>query len=203
MFETVFSHRGTTSLYMKITIGLFGFGFVSRFVYMVVISSFFKHRAQLSLQSGFVRVTIPTNLKWRPGMHVFVRFLHVRPFESHPFTISSLPGAGEKEESQRNELVFLVKMESGFTRSLGDCAAREAPTRQFPVILDGPYGESGANTLRSYDSVLLLAGGMGVTFIAPILSDLAGSMKQNTGICKTVDVVLSAKHRGEYSCSVE
>lgn len=184
-----------TDLYMKITLGLFGFGFLARFVYMVITNVLFKHRAQLSLQNGFVRVTIPTNIKWRPGMHIFVRFLHIRPFESHPFTISSLPGADAKDGSKNNELVFLVKIESGFTHSLGDCAAQEALTRQFPVILDGPYGESGANTLRSYDSVLLLAGGMGLTFITPILSDLARSMKQKTGICKTVDVVLSAKHR--------
>ncbi|KAG9052245.1 hypothetical protein FS842_010248 [Serendipita sp. 407] len=184
-----------TDAYMKATLILFGFGFLARFLYMVVINVFFRHRAQLSLQSGLVRIAIPTNLNWSPGMHIFIRFVHVRPFESHPFTLSSLPvpkGEGRKQ----NEMTLLIKPETGFTRLLSAVAATATPGREFPVILDGPYGEGGMNSLRAFDSVLLLAGGTGISFILPLLSDLARSMKDKDSLCKVVELVWAVKDIG-------
>jgi NAD(P)H-flavin reductase len=63
--------------------------------------------------------------------------------------------------------------------------------------LDGPYGETGVNKLRAYDSVLLLAGGTGITFIAPLLADLVHAMKLKDGPCKKVDVFWTVKSYGE------
>ncbi|KAG8830618.1 hypothetical protein FRC17_004625 [Serendipita sp. 399] len=180
-----------TDAYMKATLILFGFGFLTRFFFMVLTNVLFRHRAKLSLQSGSIRITVPTNLKWSPGMHIFIRFLHVRPLESHPFTISSLPTT--KGEERENELVFFVRPESGFTRTLADVAGRSPPEKEFPIILDGPYGESAMNPLRAYDSVLLLAGGTGITFIVPLLSDLVSSMKAKNSLCKTIDLVWTVK----------
>ncbi|KAG8830617.1 hypothetical protein FRC17_004624 [Serendipita sp. 399] len=179
------------SAYMKATLLLFGVGFLTRFFFMVLTNVLFRHRAKLSLQSSSVRVTVPTNLKWSPGMHIFIRFLHIRPLESHPFTISSLPTTKGKE--RENELVFFVRPESGFTRTLANVAGTSPPEREFPVILDGPYGESAMNPLRAYDSVLLLAGGTGITFIVPLLSDLVGSMKAKNSLCKTIDLIWTVK----------
>jgi predicted ferric reductase len=113
---------------MNATIALFGFGFVARLLMMLVSNIFFHHRAEISLQCGLVRVTIPTNMKWSPGMHIFIRFAHIRPFQSHPFTISSIPSA---EADGRNEMIFLIRPETGFTHVLAEVAAKSSPDRKF------------------------------------------------------------------------
>jgi len=179
---------------MNATIALFGFGFIARTFIMLVTNILFRHHAQISLQGGFICITIPTNLKWSPGMHIFLRFAHIRPLESHPFTISSIP---KLEAEGLSEMVFMIRPETGFTRVLAEVAATISPDRKFPVILDGPYGETGTNTLRSYDSVLLLAGGTGITFIAPILADLVRAMKQKDGPCKSVEMYWAVKSTGK------
>ncbi|KIM21864.1 hypothetical protein M408DRAFT_18293 [Serendipita vermifera MAFF 305830] len=180
-----------TNAYMQATIGLFGFGIVVRIIMMFISNVLFRHRAQVSLQSGSIRMTIPTNMKWSPGMHIFIRFLHVRPFESHPFTIASIPAS---TDSEQNEMVFVIRPEGGFTRVLAEVAATVSPERKFPVILDGPYGDEGHNSLRAYNHVLLLAGGTGITFIAPLLADLVRAIKQKDGPCKKVDLVWAVKN---------
>jgi predicted ferric reductase len=179
---------------MNATIALFGFGIVARIFMMLVSNVFFRHRAQISLQSGSVHVTIPTNITWSPGMHIFLRFAHIRPFESHPFTIASIPSAGADGSY---EMVFTIRPETGFTRVLADVAATASPDRKFPVIVDGPYGETGTNTLRAYDSVLLLAGGTGITFAAPLLEDLVHAMTLKDGPCKRIEVFWAVKSYGE------
>jgi len=184
---------------MNATIALFGIGFVARLFMMLVSNLLFRHRAQISLQSGLIRVTIPTNMKWSPGMHIFIRFAHIRPFESHPFTIASIPST---EADGRNEMVFIIRPETGFTHVLAEVAAKSSPDRKSPVILDGPYGETGVNQLRAYDSVLLLAGGTGITFIVPLLVDLVSAMKLKDGPCRKVDIFWAVKSYGEQrSCS--
>ncbi|PVF99996.1 hypothetical protein CPB86DRAFT_256586 [Serendipita vermifera] len=179
-----------TNAYMNATLALFGFGIVARLLMMVVSNLFFHHRAQLSYMNGWIHVSIPTNMRWSPGAHIFVRFATIRPLESHPFTISSIPSS---EDGKQSEMRLMIRPETGFTRTLADAAASTSPERQFLVIVDGPYGESGTNSLRSYQHVLLLAGGAGITFIAPILADLVQAMKEKDGPCKTIELVWVAK----------
>jgi predicted ferric reductase len=178
---------------MQATLALFGFGMVARVAMMLVVNLRTVHKATMSLQGGWVRVEIPTHLHWSPGMHIFIRFLRIRPFESHPFTISSIPSPDSED---RNKMVFWIRPETGFTSTLADFAATTKPEQQFLTILDGPYGETGTNSLRAYDRVLLLAGGTGITFIVSILEDLVRAMKQNDGPCKTVDLVWAVKNDG-------
>lgn len=77
------------------------------------------------------------------------------------------------------------------------------PTRctRISSILDGPYGESAS--MASYDTVLLIAGGLGGTLILPILMDLAlrsrtskGEASQNPRLVTShVRVVLAVRRR--------
>jgi len=179
---------------MDVTIVLFAFALVARIWKMMVNNVFFRHQAQISLRDGFIYVTIPTNLTWSPGMHVFLRFAHIRPFESHPFTILSIP---TPDDEGLNQMLFMIRPVAGFTSVLAGVAATVSPKRKLPVILDGPYGETGANTLNSYDSILLFAGGTGITYIAPLLADLVRAMEQNGGPCKVVEVCWTVRSIGE------
>jgi ferric-chelate reductase len=74
------------------------------------------------------------------------------PFESHPFTISTVAGSkGEKE------LVFLIKARQGFTGRLRDAARDASGSRKtVNVILDGPYGSP--PDLSPFSTVVLMAG---------------------------------------------
>lgn len=179
-----------TNAYMNATLALFGFGIGARIVMMIVTNAFFSHKAQISIHGDLVRATIPTKMNWAPGTHVFLRFLHIRPLESHPFTILSIPSA---EKNTTNEMVIIIQAVNGFTRVLAEVAATAPPERKFPVILDGPYGHGGKNTLRAYETVLLFAGGTGVTFVAPLLEDLTRAMHDKDGVCTNVELVWAVK----------
>ncbi|KAG1762575.1 iron reductase [Suillus occidentalis] len=86
---------------------------------------------------------------WLAGQHVRLRvFFSNRVFESHAFTILSAPPS----HSCLSSPGFLL-------------AAR--------IMLDGPYGGSSVD-LGLHESVLLIAGGSGVTFTLGLLDDIVG-----------------------------
>ncbi|KAI1570780.1 ferric reductase like transmembrane component [Pyrenophora tritici-repentis] len=138
-----------------------------------------------------IRVPLPTDsnaLKWRPGQHVYLS----RPWagnkapswydqwlminKTNPFTVASLP-------SKDKELLLVARTLNGNTKYLGDLARYLAQGGSnvpmlstaggdipiLPLLLEGPYGASTRlPNLSEYDRVLLVAGGVGATFIIPM-----------------------------------
>ncbi|KAG9377490.1 hypothetical protein A1F94_011893 [Pyrenophora tritici-repentis] len=138
-----------------------------------------------------IRVPLPTDsnaLKWRPGQHVYLS----RPWagnkapswydqwlminKTNPFTVASLP-------SKDKELLLVARTLNGNTKYLGDLARYLAQGGSnvpmlstaggdipiLPLLLEGPYGASTRlPNLSEYDRVLLVAGGVGATFIISI-----------------------------------
>jgi hypothetical protein len=145
------------SIYMNVNIALFVFRTVSWVFMMVLRNGFFRHRTSLALSPHSTRVTISKNMCWYPGMHIFIRFLHIRPFESHPFTISSipslfsspsLPSSLSTEGPTRFFWSFGRKPDSrGF---LQEVAGDASPRHGFRVIIVGTCGDTGTNCLRAY-----------------------------------------------------
>jgi predicted ferric reductase len=129
------------------------------------------------LPGNVTRVTIENpGVKWQPGQHVFLTCHSVVPLQCHPFTIASLPSD--------NKMEFFIRAENGGTRRffryaskmdslLGDGQATSQSGRA--VFIEGPYGSM--RPLRQFDSVVLLAGGMGATFTMPLLRDLVSAWK--------------------------
>ena len=133
------------------------------------------------LPGNVTRITIENpGIRWKPGQHVFLTCHSVVPLQSHPFTISSLPSDSKME--------FLVRAEKGGTSRFFRYASKHdsvlgtgetSPTkRERTVFIDGPYGTF--RPLRQFDSVVLLAGGMGATFIVPCLRDVVAAWKQDS-----------------------
>ncbi|KAJ9223965.1 hypothetical protein DTO027B5_3715 [Paecilomyces variotii] len=143
-------------------------------------NSFFAHQASFTpLPGNVTRITVENPaIQWKPGQHVFLACHSIVPFQNHPFTIASLPSD--------KKLEFLVRAEKGGTRRFFQYASKNhsilgdsgtaAVTRTKTVLLEGPYGAM--RPLRQFDSVILMAGGMGATFVVPLLRDLVEGWKK-------------------------
>ncbi|KAL6709410.1 hypothetical protein ACN47E_001817 [Coniothyrium glycines] len=140
-----------------------------------------------------VRIPLPSTsaaVLWKPGQHVYLS----RPWgrsktpslweqwlmtnKTNPFTVASIP-------SKDKELLLVARTLKGNTKYLADLARTLAqggggggvqmlPTAGgdipiLPFSIEGPYGASARlPDLSDYDNVLLVAGGVGATFIVPI-----------------------------------
>ena len=123
------------------------------------------------LSGGFTRLTInKPPISWKPGQHVFLSCHSIVPLQSHPFTISSLPGD--------EKMQFLIKSRSGGTKRFWKHAekaqtlltdANSIKTKKS-VAIEGPYGKT--RPLQQFDSVIFLAGGVGSTFTVPLMRNL-------------------------------
>lgn len=114
-------------------------------------------------------------ISWTPGQHVFLSCHSIAPFQSHPFTIASVPEDGRME--------FLIKAETGGTsrffkhaEKTGEFAATTKGSTVRTVTIEGPYGR--LRPLRQFDSLVLLAGSTGATFTVPLLRDIIQGWKE-------------------------
>ncbi|OJJ04836.1 hypothetical protein ASPVEDRAFT_44373 [Aspergillus versicolor CBS 583.65] len=138
------------------------------------------HHASFTPLSGNVaRVTIQNpGARWKPGQHMFLTCHSIAPLQSHPFTIASIPEDGKIE--------FLIRAEKGATKRFWEHAVQNnvleaadtagSSENNRVVFLEGPYGKH--RSLRQFDSLMLFAGGMGVTFTMPLLRDIVGRWKK-------------------------
>ncbi|KAJ3488444.1 hypothetical protein NLJ89_g11617 [Agrocybe chaxingu] len=140
---------------------------------------------------------------WLAGQHVRLRvFFSGRVFEAHPLTIFAAPPSTTciSPSSYPQGVSLGARVSGDWTRAL-NVYAREAADEiladensskpieagelkkkhhanlrvEVPVqvMIDGPYGGSSVD-LGQYDSVLLFAGGAGVTFTLGLLDDIVG-----------------------------
>lgn len=122
--------------------------------------------------------TLSSTLSWRPGQHVYLSLPTGHPYsaslsdqftlrnKTNPFTIASIP-------SKDQHLLLVAKTLTGNTKKMSDLARSltkeggEPPS--IPLALEGPYGASiHLPDFSTFDKVLLVAGGVGATFILPI-----------------------------------
>ncbi|GAB7361881.1 hypothetical protein MBLNU230_g1919t2 [Neophaeotheca triangularis] len=141
-----------------------------------------------------IKVTIPTQVKWRPGQYVYLRMPGISIFENHPFTIASLcsddfPSAYGDEY---RDMVLVFRPFGGFTNKVLKSALDHGPWHTYRTFIDGPYGGM-ARSLDSFDHVVLLAGGSGVTAVISHLLDLIKRMRDGKAVTKTVQVIWALK----------
>jgi NAD(P)H-flavin reductase len=166
-------------------------------VFLVILANSVLRYCSQRTYSGTVSIIPGTNLvqvrvplasqnkttSWKPGQHVYlsrptsaspssgVRDLLVVRQQTNPFTIASLP-------EQDKHLILVARMLNGNTKQLAKLArslqSHDGPDfPSTPIALGGPYGStSRLPDLTKFDRVLLLAGGVGATFIVPIYRSL-------------------------------
>ena len=113
------------------------------------------------LSPNYVRVSLhrSKHFHWRPGQNVYLSFPSIStfPFESHPFTISTIKDNSKSDDSTF-KLVFILRVQRGFTHKLLKEASSDT---MYKVFLNGPYGSP--PLLIGYQTIILIAG----LFLAP------------------------------------
>lgn len=172
----------TSWLYCWATVGIYGGAIVARSLcaawWNLVTSK--ATVAALPDRAVSVRIEVPTlKGQWKPGQHIFIRFLALSPFQSHPFTIASIEEDGE--------LILIIKQRGGLTKKLYDKVCDSHEPWVTRVIIDGPYGGPSRDP-GSFDTVVLIAGGVGVTYTLPLMKDLIRRM-QNLNKLRCSDII--------------
>eukprot|EP00055_Hartaetosiga_balthica_P005449 m.15995 g.15995 ORF g.15995 m.15995 type:complete len:794 (-) comp4555_c0_seq1:259-2640(-) len=123
--------------------------------------------------------------KFYPGQYAWVCVPAISEYDWHPFTISSPPSAGQ--------ITFHIKdMGPGkFTNKLLNLDADVL----HEVRIDGPYGRP--LYFDECDTLLLVAGGIGITPMVSIISEifLRASSGQSVGNLQRVKLVWAARSR--------
>ncbi|KAF2749679.1 hypothetical protein M011DRAFT_398063 [Sporormia fimetaria CBS 119925] len=152
-----------------------------------------------------VRVTVDLKRPWypRPGCHAHIYMPSqnpLLPWTSHPFSIAWSPiddSSSSKEMSRltlptiegqplaphkprpSKQISFICRARTGLTRKLYEKAAVSThETFNTWGLIEGPYG--GHHSLDSYGTVVLFAGGVGITHQVMYLKHLVAGFEAST-----------------------
>ncbi|KAI0901903.1 ferric reductase like transmembrane component-domain-containing protein [Annulohypoxylon nitens] len=155
-----------------------------------------------ALPGNAVRVTVNMARPWtfRPGQHAYLYMPAISFWQSHPF---SLAWSEEAEDLNADKLAmnrqdvlamrktsmsFIIRGRTGMTHTLYQRAAAKPDGRLLTTCLvEGPYG--GEHTMHSYGTVMLFAGGVGVTHAVPHVRDLVTGFANGTVATRKVVLV--------------
>ncbi|KAK7528406.1 ferric reductase NAD binding domain-containing protein [Phyllosticta citriasiana] len=146
------------------------------------------------LPENAIKVTIPTQRKWRPGQYVYLRMPGISIFENHPFTIASLCSKDFPSSygPDYKDMVLVFRPFGGFTQKVLRSAIQEGPWQTYRAFVDGPYGGL-QRRIEAFDDVVLIAGGSGVTAVVSHLLDLIKRMRDGKAVTKSVKVIWALK----------
>lgn len=146
------------------------------------------------LPENAVKITIPTQVRWRPGQYVYLRMPGISLVGNHPFTIASLCSddfPSEYGEGYR-DMVIVFRPFGGFTRKVLEKGLEDGPWETYRAFIDGPYGGM-RRRMETFDHVVMIAGGSGITSIVSHLLDLIKRMRDGKAITKTIHVIWAMK----------
>lgn len=159
----------------------------------------YAHAELLSGRTVRLRYISPGPFSWAPGQHFLINIPSVSKFTSHPFTAATV--CDERSGDSGRELVFLVRAKKGWTKELWDSIVKlmarheshppgeqptkgtEAPPRGvlMRMYIDGPFGSSVRARWGSHSTVLIVAGGSGVSFGLSILEFISKCLSGRDG----------------------
>ncbi|GKT42572.1 ferric/cupric reductase transmembrane component 7 [Colletotrichum spaethianum] len=186
--------------YLWATVGIWVFCYLIRLVNLNWtrpwrLSFMVGDEAAISLLAeNAIKITIPTQMRWKPGQYVYLRMPGVSFFDNHPFTISSLCSEDFPSEygEQYRDCILVFKPYGGFTRKVLDMAIEKGPFHTYRAFLDGPYGGM-RRDLAAFDTCILIAGGSGITALMSQLLNLIKRMRDGKAITRKVVVVWALK----------
>lgn len=158
------------------------------------------HAELLPGRSVRLRIILPRSITWAPGQHFLINIPFVFWLTTHPFTAASICDSAANTDAGR-EIQFIVRAKKGWTKELWDTVALMAgrglklppgeslPPGTYPPprgvlmrgFVDGPFGSSRRAKWGDYSTVLLVAGGSGVSFALSVLEYLCLCMAGRDG----------------------
>jgi predicted ferric reductase len=151
--------------------------------------------AAIALMSeNAIKITIPTQMTWRPGQYVYLRMPGISILENHPFTISSLCSQDFPSEygDEYRDCTLVFRPFGGFTRKVLNTAIENGPFKTYRAYLEGPYGGM-QRELAAFETVILFAGGSGITAIVSQLLNLIKRMRDGKAVTQKIEVVWALK----------
>jgi ferric-chelate reductase len=172
------------------TLGFWGFQMLYRLVVKTTLRpneySFKSKEASLKgYPNDVFEVSIDikskNELNWSPGQHVFIRFvMGVHTLDNHPFSILTTPVQGT------GELKLLVKSQRGLTKKLYKMIGDKS--LKLRCYIDGPYGGMARDPL-SFDKLILVASGTGITVTFPFLQLIAQNLNNLSNRVREVEFI--------------
>lgn len=146
------------------------------------------------LPENAVKVTIPTQTRWKPGQYAYLRMPGISVVQNHPFTIASLCSEDFPSDygDRYRDLTLVFRPFSGFTKRVYDTAVKKGPYKTYRSFIEGPYGGM-QRQMSSFDQVIFFAGGSGITAIASQLLDLVKRMRDGKATTRSVHVIWAMK----------
>jgi predicted ferric reductase len=158
-----------------------------------------------ALPGGACRVTVTMARPWhfRPGQHAYLYMPTIGFWQSHPFTVAwsdegdqhADPGSDKlpltrKDIAKKTTVSFVIRARTGFTSALYMRAASRPDGKLVTrCLVEGPY--RGSSRFSSYGTVMLFAGGVGVTQAVPHVRELVDGFAKGTVATRRVVMVWS------------
>ncbi|XP_040987338.1 ferric reduction oxidase 8, mitochondrial [Juglans microcarpa x Juglans regia] len=170
-------HGGDRHFYMVFPgIFLFGLDKILRIVQSRPESCILAARV---FPSKAIELILPKDpsLKYTPTSVLFMKIPSISKCQWHSFSITSSSSVNDDSMS------VIIKCEGWWTNSLYDLIQADLDsdsdqTKCIPIAVEGPYGPASVDFLR-YDSLLMIAGGIGITPFLSILQETASAQNSS------------------------
>ncbi|KAJ5892111.1 Riboflavin synthase-like beta-barrel [Penicillium subrubescens] len=160
-----------------------------------------------ALPGSVARVDIEVSRAWkfRPGQYMYLYLPCLGLWTSHPFTVAwsstgsdSLDSAEKRSssdsfasllgDSEKTTMSVLIKGQDGFTKKLLR-KAEDSPDGRIKAtaLAEGPFG--GIHSLASYGTLLLVAGGIGITHPMSYLHEVVTNFASRKTATRKVHLV--------------
>ncbi|KAJ5677557.1 uncharacterized protein N7477_003190 [Penicillium maclennaniae] len=122
---------------------------------------------------------------WAIGQHYYLCFTQGSIWQSHPFTPLNAPMVvkGKVRHS------YILRAKKGETKKMIDLAA--TGVSNTPIIMTGAYGEKITESLRPDTNIICIAGGTGITYVLPVLLELA---QQSPSPDRKMELIWAIRH---------
>lgn len=158
-----------------------------------------------TLPGDALRVSFKMARPWsfRPGQHMYVTIPKVGLWTSHPFSVAwsdeeqSYSDEGEKGlvisrqdvlSTSKSTMSAIIRRRTGFTNKLFEAAEKGVDGKiSLKALVEGPYGID--RSLHSYGTVIMFAGGVGITHQVPHVRDLVAGYSNGTVAARKVVLV--------------
>lgn len=180
--------------YLYIVIGLWAADRAARMVRVIWLNFGGGHRTIVeALPGNALRVTMTLARPWHAhaGQHAYLYMPSISYWQSHPFSVSWYEGTDDltadrlasnhkdRKLMEKMQVAFVIRARTGYTDKLYQkVAAAPAGKMELTTYVEGPYGAKHA--LDSYGTVVLFAGGVGVTHQVPYVRELVAGFAQGT-----------------------